>query len=60
MSVNGNRILVGLRVTGSAAAADGGGDLQRWQVLTVAKDRVVDIRAFDDREPAAARTGIHP
>jgi ketosteroid isomerase-like protein len=50
---HGDKILVGLTVTGRAAEADG--TVDRWQVLTVANGRVVDIRAFDDRADAAAR-----
>src|SRR5437763_5974838 len=41
---NGDKILVGLRVTGPPAAGAPGGEAARWQVLTVARGRVVDIR----------------
>ncbi len=51
---HGDKILVGLTVTGRAAA-DADVAVDRWQVLTVADGRVVDIRAFDDRADAAAR-----
>src|SRR5436305_872333 len=50
-----DKILVGLKVTGTPAAEGSGGEAERWQVLTVARGRIVDIRAFDDRAPAAAR-----
>jgi ketosteroid isomerase-like protein len=49
----GDRILVGLAVTGNAAAADAGGEADRWQVLSVSNGLVVDIRAYDDRAEAA-------
>ena len=52
----GDRILVGLKVTATAAAADGEHD--RWQVLTVRGGRVADITGFDDRAEAAAWAGI--
>ena len=47
--------LVGLEVTGTPAAR---GVAERWQVLTVRDDRIVDIRGFDDRAAAAARAGV--
>jgi ketosteroid isomerase-like protein len=57
--VEGNdRLLVGLRVTGTAGAAEHGGTADRWQVLTVRDGRVVDIRGFEDRSSAAARAGV--
>ena len=55
---NGDKILVGLRVTGTPAADDLGGAADRWQVLTVADGRVIDIRGFDDRAEAAVRVGL--
>jgi hypothetical protein len=55
---NGDKILVGLKVTGTPGADEQGGEAERWQVLTVARGRVVDIRAFDDRMDAAARVGL--
>jgi ketosteroid isomerase-like protein len=51
-------LLVGLRVSGTRTAAEQGGEADRWQVLTLANGRVVDIRGFDDREAAAARAGV--
>jgi hypothetical protein len=51
-------LLVGLEVTGTAAARESGGAAERWQVLTLRGDRIVDIRGFDDRATAAARAGV--
>jgi hypothetical protein len=51
-------LLVGLEVTGIPAAGEAGGAVERWQVLTLRGDRVVDIRGFDDRPVAAARAGV--
>jgi ketosteroid isomerase-like protein len=56
--VHGDRVLVGLLVTGRGEGAGAGAEVPRWQVLSLAGDRVIDIRGFDDREPAAARVGI--
>jgi hypothetical protein len=53
-----DKVLVGLKVRGSAAAEEHGGEVDRWQVLTLGQGRVVDIRAFDDRREAAARAGV--
>jgi hypothetical protein len=53
--VHGDKILVGLKVAGNPAARAPGGEAERWQVLTVGGDRIVDIRGFDDRREAAAR-----
>jgi hypothetical protein len=50
--------LVGLEVTGTPAAREAGGAVERWQVLTLRGDRIVDIRGFDDRAAAAARAGV--
>jgi SnoaL-like domain len=51
-------LLVGLQVTGTQAADEAGGAVQRWQVLTVRGGRIVDIRGFDGRAAAAARAGV--
>ena len=51
-------LLVGLEVTGIPAADEAGEAVERWQVLTLRGDRVVDIRGFDDRPVAAARAGV--
>jgi len=53
IDVIGDRILVGMVVTGRAG--EDSGDAERWQVLTVANGRVVDIVGFDERGPAVAR-----
>jgi ketosteroid isomerase-like protein len=52
--VQGDTILVGLRVTGNPAE-EPGGEVDRWQVLRVVDGRIVDIRGFDDRVEAARR-----
>jgi ketosteroid isomerase-like protein len=54
---HGNKILVGLKVVGNLAAGEQGGEVDRWQVLTVADGRIVDIRGFDERSAAASRAG---
>jgi hypothetical protein len=53
-------ILVGLMVSGTGDAEESGGEVERWQVLTVAGDLVTDIRGYDERAPAAARAGVAP
>ena len=50
--------LVGLEVTGTPAAREAGGAVERWQVLTLRGDRIVDIRGYDDRAAAAAHAGV--
>lgn len=57
LGVHGDKILVGLKVTGNRAAADQGGEADRWQVLTIRGEHVVDIRGFEERAAAAARAG---
>jgi ketosteroid isomerase-like protein len=52
--VSGDRILVGLRVTGR----DDDADPARWQVLTVRDGLVVDIAGYDDRISAASAAGL--
>jgi len=56
--VGDGKLLVGLRVSGTQAAEDGGGEVDRWQVLTIRNGRVADIRGFDDRDVAAMRAGV--
>jgi hypothetical protein len=51
-------LLVGLRVSGTEEAEEGGGEVDRWQVLTIRRGRVADIRGFDDRAIAAERAGV--
>jgi hypothetical protein len=50
--VCGDRILVGLRVTGRDESGD------RWQILTVRDGLVVDITGYDERAEAAASAGL--
>jgi SnoaL-like domain len=56
--VLGDRILVGLTIRGPRAADAPDGETQRWQVLTVSGDLIVDIVGFDDRPEAVARAGV--
>jgi ketosteroid isomerase-like protein len=63
VTVAGDKLLVGLQVVapssaGAAPLGGGGGPAGRWQVLTLAGGRVVDIRGFDDRDEAARRVGL--
>jgi hypothetical protein len=53
-------ILVGLAVTGNEAADENGGEVERWQVMTVRGGRVVDIVAYDERSEAVAWAGRPP
>lgn len=53
--VSKDKILVGLKVRGSSGEADGGGESDRWQVLTVVNGRVKDIRGFESRDEAVGR-----
>jgi hypothetical protein len=53
-----DRLLVGLKVSGTRAASERGDEADRWQVLTVSGGRVVDIRGFDDRDEAAECAGL--
>jgi ketosteroid isomerase-like protein len=55
VSAHGDHVLVGLQVSGNPAAAAEGEAVERWQVMTVDRGRVVDIRAFDARDEALAR-----
>lgn len=54
----GNRILVGLRVSGLQAETGLIGEADRWQVLTLRDGMVADIRGFDNRDEAAAAAGL--
>jgi ketosteroid isomerase-like protein len=53
VTVHGAKLLIGLQVVAGPPAERRGGPVERWQVLTVADGRVVDIRAFDERRAAA-------
>lgn len=54
----GDRILVGLRVSGLQAETGVSGEVDRWQVLAIRDGLVADIRGFDDRDEAAAAAGL--
>ena len=59
VTVAGDKMLVGLTVTGGVEGGTvDGGAVERWQVLTVRGGRVADIRAYDDRNEAAAGAGV--
>jgi ketosteroid isomerase-like protein len=51
-------LLVGVTVSGTAAAEDAGGSASRWQVMTVRDGRITDIAGFDNRADAANRAGV--
>jgi ketosteroid isomerase-like protein len=57
MVVRNDKILVGLKMAGDATAAEAGDEANRWQILTLAAGRIVDIRGFEDRAEAASRLG---
>lgn len=58
--VYGDRILVGLAVTGRPGAEQAATLANRWQVLTVGAGGVVDIRGFDIRDEVVARAEMGP
>lgn len=51
-------LLVSLTVSGSPTAQEQGGEIERWQVLTIRDGRISDICGFDDRAGAARWAGI--
>lgn len=51
-------LLVSLTVSGSPAAQEQGGGIERWQVLTIRDGRISDICGFDDRSDAARWAGM--
>ena len=51
----GSRILVGTRIRGNDAADTVGGEMDRWQVFTVAAGQIVEIVGYDSRKDALAR-----
>ncbi len=55
LQVRGDRILVQLSVSERSAAGAPPVEHDRWQILTCAHGRVVDIRGFETREEAFAR-----
>jgi hypothetical protein len=57
VSTHGDKILISMTVTAgddAEDAEDAEAETLRWQVLTVANDRVVDIRGYDDEQEASA------
>ena len=58
--VVGDKILVGLKVSGPADAVSQAGEADRWQVLTVRGGRVAEIVGFGARNDAAAWAGLEP
>jgi ketosteroid isomerase-like protein len=52
-----DKILVTMKVTDRNPPPTAG-EHDRWQVLTVAGGRIVDIRGYDDQPSAAAAAGI--
>lgn len=50
----GDCIVVGLKVTGARNSLDTADETERWQVLTVRRSRIVEIRGYDDRAAAFA------
>jgi ketosteroid isomerase-like protein len=56
-AVVGDRILVGLMVSGRPATEVSGPEANRWQVLRVGDNRIVEIVGFDSRDEAAAHAG---
>jgi ketosteroid isomerase-like protein len=58
VTVVGDRLLVGLVVSGTEAARGRGGQATRYQVLTVRDGRVAAIVGFDQRREALAHLGI--
>jgi hypothetical protein len=55
VQVRGNRILVHLSVSERSRAGSPAAEHDRWQILTCARARVVDIRGVETREEAFAR-----
>lgn len=54
--IHHDKILVGLSVSDGRSSSDGGGgQTARWQILTVKRGRIVDIRGFEDRAVAVSR-----
>jgi hypothetical protein len=55
MTAGKHTLLVGLRVRRRDAPGD---EVERWQLLTVADGRVVEILGFEERAPALARAAL--
>ena len=56
VTTHGDKVLVTMKVSDGQPHASHEHD--RWQVLTVANGRVVDIRGYDDRDDAVAAVGL--
>jgi hypothetical protein len=52
MKIVGNRLLVGLVVSGTPRSREMGGHAPRWQVLTVEGAQIVDIVGFEQKSEA--------
>lgn len=57
-AVAGDKILVGMRVSGAEGEPDTSDEANRWQVLTLRDGMVADIRGFDNRDEAVATAGF--
>lgn len=60
MTALGDKVIVGLVVTGNEAAEQSGGSVERWQVLAIHAGLVSDIRGFDDRVTAFEYASVPP
>jgi len=59
--IEGDKVLVGLRVTGRQDPSGRGDDpFDRWQVLILRDGLVCDIRGYDHRADAAEAAGLQP
>ncbi len=56
--IEAGKVLIGFTVRTDPAAGPAGDERPRWQLLTVSKGRIVDIRGFEDRASAAAFGGL--
>jgi ketosteroid isomerase-like protein len=50
----GEKVVVGLLVTGNEDAEAYGGQVERWQVLAIRDGLIADIRGYEDRGSAVA------
>jgi RimJ/RimL family protein N-acetyltransferase/ketosteroid isomerase-like protein len=56
--VGEDRIVIGMRVTGTADGEQSAAEADRWQVLTVRDGLVTEIVGFSDRDEAVAWAGL--
>jgi hypothetical protein len=56
--VGEDKVLVGLQLTGNDAPSEEAGEADRWQVMTIRRDKVIDIRGYDERQEAAQHAGV--